>query len=102
MLVAVAVVSILIGQGSTAAVVLTLVLLNVVLGTNQELKARASVDALASLQVPQARVLRSGTLELLPASDLVPGDVVAVEAGDIVPADGASWSPRRSRRRSPP
>ena len=88
MLVAVAVVSILIGQASTAAVVLALVLLNVVLGTNQELKARASVDALASLQVPQARVLRGGTLKLLPASDLVPGDVVAVEAGDIVPADG--------------
>lgn len=88
MLIAVAVVSIVIGQGSTAAVVLALVLLNVVMGTNQELKARASVDALASLQVPQARVVRGGTLKLLPASDLVPGDVVQVEAGDIVPADG--------------
>ena len=88
MLLAVAVVSIVIGQGSTAAVVITLVLLNVVMGTNQELKARASVDALASLQVPQARVMRDGSLTLLPASDLVPGDVVQVEAGDIVPADG--------------
>ena len=83
-----AVVSIVIGQGSTAAVVIALVLLNVVMGTNQELKARASVDALASLQVPQARVMRDGSLTLLPASDLVPGDVVQVEAGDIVPADG--------------
>ena len=88
MLLAVAVVSIVIGQGSTAAVVIALVLLNVVMGTNQELKARASVDALASLQVPQARVMRDGSLTLLPASDLVPGDVVQVEAGDIVPADG--------------
>ena len=88
MLVAVAVVSIVIGQGSTAAVVVALVLLNVVMGTNQELKARASVDALASLQVPLARVMRDGRLVEIPAADLVPGDIVAVEAGDIVPADG--------------
>ena len=59
-----------------------------VLGTRQELKARASVDALAKLQVPQARVVRDGAVELRPATDIVPGDVVAVEAGDIVPADG--------------
>jgi Ca2+-transporting ATPase len=88
MLVAVAVVSVVIGQGSTAAVVIALIVLNVGMGTNQELKARASVDALASLQVPQARVLRDGALALIPAADLVPGDIVAVEAGDIVPADG--------------
>jgi Ca2+-transporting ATPase len=88
MLVAVAVVSIVIGQGSTAAVVVALILLNVGLGTNQELKARASVDALASLQVPQARVLRDRAVMLVPAADLVPGDLVQVEAGDIVPADG--------------
>ncbi|MCU0282410.1 MAG: cation-transporting P-type ATPase [Candidatus Nanopelagicales bacterium] len=88
MLVAVAVVSVLIGQGSTAAVVVALILLNVVMGTNQELKARASVDALASLQVPQARVIRDRVVLLIPAADLVPGDIVQVEAGDIVPADG--------------
>jgi Ca2+-transporting ATPase len=88
MLVAVAVVSVVIGQGSTAVVVAALILLNVVMGTNQELKARASVDALASLQVPQARVIRDRVVSLLPAADLVPGDIVAVEAGDIVPADG--------------
>jgi Ca2+-transporting ATPase len=88
MLVAVAVVSIVIGQASTAVVVVALILLNVVMGTNQELKARASVDALASLQVPQARVVRDGTLIQVPAADLVPGDIVQVEAGDLVPADG--------------
>ncbi len=88
MLVAVAVVSVVIGQGSTAAVVMALILLNVGMGTNQELKARASVDALASLQVPQARVVRDGAVTLIPAADLVPGDIVSVEAGDIVPADG--------------
>ncbi|HEY7042645.1 MAG TPA: cation-transporting P-type ATPase, partial [Nocardioidaceae bacterium] len=88
MLVAVAVVSLVIGQGSTALLVALLVLLNVVLGTRQELKAQASVDALSKLQVPQTRLVRDGTVVLVPAVDVVPGDVVQVEAGDIVPADG--------------
>jgi len=88
MLVAVTGVSFLIDQVSTAIVVALLVVLNVVLGTRQELKARASVDALANLQVPRAKVLRGGALALVPAVDLVPGDVVQLEAGDIVPADG--------------
>lgn len=88
MLVVVAIVSAIIGQASTTGVVVFLIGLNVVLGTKQEMNARASVEALASLQVPQARVVRSGTVTVLPAADLVPGDVVAVEAGDVVPADG--------------
>src|SRR6185503_15426588 len=88
MLVAVTVVSFLIGQVSTGVIVALLILLNVVLGSRQELKARASVDALSNLQVPQAKVVRSGGLVLIPAVDLVPGDLVQVEAGDIVPADG--------------
>jgi P-type Ca2+ transporter type 2C len=88
MLVAVAVVSIVIAQGSTATVVLFLIALNVVLGTNQELKAQASVAALADLQVAKARTLRDGNVRLLAAAELVPGDVVLLEAGDVVPADG--------------
>src|SRR4051812_32820039 len=88
MLIAVAVASLLIAQVSTAVLVAALVLLNVVLGARQELKARASVDALAKLQVPQTRVLREGQLELIPAEQVVPGDVVRLEAGDVVPADG--------------
>jgi P-type Ca2+ transporter type 2C len=88
MLVAVTVVSLLIGQVSTALLVAVLVLLNVALGTRQELKARASVDALAKLQVPQSRVLRGGNVTLVAAVEVVPGDVVQVEAGEIVPADG--------------
>jgi Ca2+-transporting ATPase len=88
MLVAVAVVSLAIGQVSTALVVAFLVVLNVVLGASQELKARASVDALSKMQVPQTRVLRGGSVLLVPAHDVVPGDIVQVEAGDIVPADG--------------
>jgi Ca2+-transporting ATPase len=88
MLVAVAIVSILIGEFSTSIVVGLLVVLNLSLGTRQELAARASVDALSKLQVPQSRVIRGRELSLIPAEDVVPGDVVQVEAGDIVPADG--------------
>lgn len=88
MLVAVAVLSVVIGEIPTAIVVAVLVGLNVVLGTRQEVKARASVDALAKMQTPQGRVIRGGTLIQLDATELVPGDVVQLEAGDIVPADG--------------
>ena len=88
MLIAVTIVSVVIGQVSTGVIVALLILLNVVLGSRQELKARASIDALASMQVPQARVVRDGSVVQVPAVDVVPGDVVQVEAGDIVPADG--------------
>jgi Ca2+-transporting ATPase len=88
MLIAVAIVSLLIQQTTTAIIVAILVFFNVLQGTRQELKARRSVDALAKLQTPQARVVRDGTVRLVDAAELVPGDVVDVEAGDLVPADG--------------
>jgi Ca2+-transporting ATPase len=88
MLVVVAVVSLVIREYSTAAIVGLLVALNVVLGTRQELQARASVSALAEMQIPQARVIRDGTLAAVAATEVVAGDLVAVEAGDIVVADG--------------
>ena len=88
MLVAVVAVSFVIGEISTGVMVALLILLNVVLGSRQELKARASIDALSNLQVPQAKVVRDGALVLVPAFEVVPGDIVQVEAGDIVPADG--------------
>ncbi len=88
MLLIVAVASLAIGQIATGIVVAALVTFNVVMGSNQELKARASVDALANLQVPHARVRRDGQLVEVPSTQLVPGDIVAVEAGDLIPADG--------------
>ncbi len=88
MLIFVTVAGLVIGEVSTALIVALLVALNVVLGSRQELKARASVDALSSMQVPQAKVLRDGSVGLVAAVDVVPGDVVQLEAGDIVPADG--------------
>src|SRR3954453_13731847 len=88
MLVIVGGVSLLIGQVSTAILVGFLVLLNIVLGARQELNARASVDALSKLQVPEAKVVRDGELLVVPAEELVSGDLVQLEAGDLVPADG--------------
>jgi len=87
MLVAVAIVSLFIDQTSVAILVGGLVVLNVVLGTRQELKAKASVDALAKMQIPQAKVVRDGVLQQVDATSLVPGDIVMLEAGAMVPAD---------------
>jgi Ca2+-transporting ATPase len=88
MLVAVAVVSFLIGEVGTGVLVAALVVLNVVLGASQEMKAQASVSALADMHTPAARVRRDNRLVEVPASELVPGDIVQLEAGDLVPADG--------------
>ncbi|MET1000841.1 MAG: cation-translocating P-type ATPase [Acidimicrobiia bacterium] len=88
MLVIVAVASISIGQVATGIFVALLVTFNLVMGSRQELKARASVDALAQLQVPHARVRRDGRVEEIEAINLIPGDIGLLEAGDVVPADG--------------
>ena len=88
MLLIVAVASFAIGQIPTGVIVTALVIFNVVMGSNQELKAQASVDALARLQVPHARARRDGHVEEIESTQLVPGDVIALEAGDVVPADG--------------
>jgi Ca2+-transporting ATPase len=88
MLIIVTIAALAIQEVGTGIIVALLVLLNVVLGTRQELKAQASIDALSNLQVPQAKVLRDGQVALIPAIDIVPGDIVQLEAGDIVPADG--------------
>jgi Ca2+-transporting ATPase len=88
MLLIVSVASFAIGQIPTGIFVLGLVTFNVVMASAQELKARASVEALAQLQVPRARVRRAGAVEEVESMKLVPGDIVLLEAGDVVPADG--------------
>src|SRR5262245_23074245 len=75
-------------QPGTGIAILALTLLNAMLGLNQEGKAAAAVAALAKMMIVKARVRRDGAISLLPAEQLVPGDVVAIEAGDVVPADG--------------
>ncbi len=87
LLIAAAILGIIVGQADTALLVTILVSLNVVLGTRQELAAQASVQALETQQVPVARVRRDGAVEELKATELVPGDLLMIEAGDIVPAD---------------
>jgi Ca2+-transporting ATPase len=72
----------------TGVVVLFLTVFNAVLGLQQEGKAAAAVAALQKMMFIKARVRRDGQLVELPAEQLVPGDVVAIEAGDVVPADG--------------
>ncbi|MGB4779419.1 cation-translocating P-type ATPase [Microbacterium sp.] len=88
MLVIVTMASIVIDQVAVGILVGMLVAVNVVLGTRQEVKAQSAVAALADLQVPHARVIRDGSVREIPSSGVVPGDIVALEAGDVVPADG--------------
>jgi Ca2+-transporting ATPase len=72
----------------TGVVLIALTVLNAVLGLNQDGKAAAAVAALQKMMIIKAKVRRDGRLEQLPAEQLVPGDIVSVEAGDIIPADG--------------
>ena len=75
-------------QVPTAVVLIGLTLLNAAMGLNQEGKAEASVAALQKMMVVNAKVRRDGQLTALPMEQLVPGDIVNIEAGDLVPADG--------------
>jgi Ca2+-transporting ATPase len=75
-------------QWGTGIIVLGLALFNALMGLNQEGKAEASVAALQKMLIVKTRVRRDGQVVQLPAEDLVPGDIVLVEAGDRVPADG--------------
>ncbi len=75
------------GQFATGVVLIALTLLNAGMGLNQEGKASASVSALQKMMVVKAKVRRDGQLVEVPMEQLVPGDIVSVEAGDLVPAD---------------
>lgn len=68
-------------------IILSIVVINAVIGTVQELRADKAIDALQKLSSPKARVLRAGKKLTVPSADLVPGDIVLLRAGDLVPAD---------------
>jgi len=68
-------------------IILLVVTLNAILGVIQEAKAEHSLEALQKLSAPHANVLRDGTRTNLPSSELVPGDIIFLEAGNMVPAD---------------
>ncbi|MBK7556832.1 MAG: cation-translocating P-type ATPase [Chitinophagaceae bacterium] len=86
-LLAAAVISGFIGDLTDTMVILVIVLLNALVGFFQEYRAEKAMQALKQMAVTQARVLRDGSSSWLPASSLVPGDVVLLEAGNAVPAD---------------
>lgn len=67
--------------------ILLIVVLNAVLGMVQEAKAEKALDALKNMSAPHARVLRDGKEQVIDAAQLVPGDVIRLEAGDFIPAD---------------
>lgn len=67
--------------------ILVIVILNAIMGVAQESKAEAALDALKKMSTPQARVIRNGKDVLVDSKDLVPGDIIKLEAGDYVPAD---------------
>ncbi len=70
------------------ALILLIVVANAVLSLSQESRAEKALEALKDLSAPHARVLRDGEEEKVDAVQLVPGDVVLIEAGDFIPADG--------------
>ena len=86
-LIAAAIVSIFIGEIKDSIVILSIVIVNAVLGIYQEGKAERALEALQKITSPTAKVIRNGYLDIVPASNLVPGDLIVIEAGDIVPAD---------------
>ena len=67
--------------------ILLIVILNAVMGVMQESKAEKALYALKNMSAPHARVLRNGTEQIIDASELVPGDIIHLEAGDFIPAD---------------
>lgn len=69
------------------ALILLIVVLNAVMGMLQESKAEKALDALKSMSAPHARVIRDGEEKIIDAAELVPGDIIKLEAGDFVPAD---------------
>jgi len=87
-LVVAAVVSLLIHEYGTAVGLALLTLFNAWLGYHQEGKAEAAAAALGQMMKSVAKVRRDGTIEEIPADGIVPGDIVVVDAGDRVPADG--------------
>src|SRR5690606_41592339 len=86
-LIAAAVLSAVLGEWADVIVILAIVVLNALLGALQEQRAEASLAALKQMGAPTARVLRDGRVREIPAEQLVPGDVILLEAGDSVPAD---------------
>ena len=75
------------GELFEPALIVFIVILNAVMGVYQEGKAEKALDALKNMSAPHARVIRDGEEKIIDAAELVPGDIIRLEAGDFVPAD---------------
>ncbi len=87
-LIAAAIVSGLLRDVESAVVILVVITINAVLGTMQTVKAEQSLDSLKKLSAPEAKVMRDGNLVQIPSAEVTVGDIVYLDAGDYIPADG--------------
>jgi len=83
-----AAVSAVVGETADLALICVVVVANGILGFIQEYKAESIMESLQKLSAPKAKVVRNGSIALVDAEDLVPGDIVIIEEGDVIPADG--------------
>ena len=82
-----AVLTIATGDWTDAAVIIAVIVINTSVGVVQEVKADRAITALSTMTAPEARVLRDGRQQQIPAAEVVVGDVLVLAEGDIVPAD---------------
>ncbi|MBR6652648.1 MAG: HAD-IC family P-type ATPase, partial [Anaerotignum sp.] len=83
-----AIISALTGGMEGTIVIIAVLIMNAILGTVQHFKAQKSLDSLKAMSAPNARVIRDGEKQEIAASQLVPGDILLLEAGDVAAADG--------------
>src|SRR3954471_485885 len=87
-LIVAALISAFLGEIESSAVIMVVVILNAILGTVQHVKAEQSLNSLKALSSPTAKVLRDGQMIEIPSKEVVVGDILYLDAGDYVPADG--------------
>lgn len=87
-LLAAAGIQVLLGEIVESLIIFLVLILNSVISVVQTKKAESSLAALRDMSAPEAKVLRDGSSQIIPARELVPGDIVLLEAGDYIPADG--------------